>query len=218
MLGVCVDLAEFYRITAPDPKLGPLVEQFRGVKPPRFPSLFETLVNAIACQQVTLTLGIRLLNRLTGTWGPAVHERCSSPHAFPRPRDLALLDPDMLRSLGFSHQKARALVELASAVAGESFHLDEITGLDEEASVARLCKLRGVGRWTAEYMLLRGLGRLQVFPGDDVGARKNLERWLGLAESLDYEGVRRNIAPWKSHGGLIYFHLLLKRLTELGYL
>lgn len=46
----------------------------------------------------------------------------------------------------------------------------------------RLRELRGVGRWTAEYVLLRRLGRLHVFPGDDVGAQKSLARWLGRSD------------------------------------
>jgi DNA-3-methyladenine glycosylase II len=72
--------------------------------------------------------------------------------------------------------------------------------------------LRGVGRWTAEYVLLRGLGRLHVFPGDDVGARNNLQRWLGLLEPLDYEGAQRTLAQWAPFQGLVYFHLLLRSL------
>jgi DNA-3-methyladenine glycosylase II len=75
--------------------------------------------------------------------------------------------------------------------------------------VARLCTLRGVGRWTAEYVLLRGLGRLHVFPGDDVGARNNLQRWLGILEPLDYDGVQRVLARWQPFQGLVYLHLLL---------
>jgi DNA-3-methyladenine glycosylase II len=75
--------------------------------------------------------------------------------------------------------------------------------------------LRGVGRWTAEYALLRGLGRLHVFPGDDVGARNNLQRWLGFLEPLDYEGVRRTLARWAPFQGLVYLHLLLNSL-QLG--
>jgi DNA-3-methyladenine glycosylase II len=73
----------------------------------------------------------------------------------------------------------------------------------------RLRSLRGVGRWTAEYALLRGLGRLHVFPGDDVGARNNLQRWLGLLEPLDYEGVQRVLARWQPFQGFVYLHLLL---------
>jgi DNA-3-methyladenine glycosylase II len=75
-----------------------------------------------------------------------------------------------------------------------------------------------VGRWTAEYVLLRGLGRVRVFPGDDVGARNNLRRWLRLRRTLDYEGVRRVLARWSGHAGLVYFHLLLDRLADAGYL
>jgi DNA-3-methyladenine glycosylase II len=78
--------------------------------------------------------------------------------------------------------------------------------------MARLCALRGVGRWAAEYALLRGLGRLHVFPGDDIGARNNLQRWLGLLEPLDYDGVQRALAKWEPFQGLVYLHLLLRGL------
>jgi DNA-3-methyladenine glycosylase II len=78
--------------------------------------------------------------------------------------------------------------------------------------------LRGVGRWTAEYALLRGLGRLHVFPGDDVGARNNLARWLDCRASLDYEGVRAAVRHWQPYAGLVYFHLLLASLAERGTL
>lgn len=218
MLGLQVNLSQFYQLSARDPKLGELVHRFIGMRPPRFETLFEALVNAFACQQVSLTLGIRLLNRLAETYAPAVQDDESRFHAFPSAEILAEVDPEGLRTIGLSRQKARAIIELASAVAEGRLDLDEISGMDDEAAVAHLRKIRGVGRWTAEYVLLRGLGRLHVFPGDDVGARRNLERWLGLTESLDYEGVHRLIGSWKSHGGLIYFHLLLKRLEEAQYI
>ncbi len=85
-----------------------------------------------------------------------------------------------------------------------------------DAALARLQHVRGVGRWTAKYVLLRGLGRVHIFPGDDVGARNNLQKWLGLTEPLDYDGVARTLKRWQRFGGLIYFHLLLGRLAEAG--
>ncbi|HEX5502097.1 MAG TPA: hypothetical protein VFW96_05710 [Thermomicrobiales bacterium] len=215
ILGTRVDLAGFYAAAADDPRLGPLARRFRGVKPPRLPSVFECLVNAIACQQVTLTLGIRLLNRLAGAYGapgPA-----GTARAFPAPGLLAAAPADDLRSLGFSRNKARAIRDLAAAVAGGDLDLEGLATLDDGAAVARLCALWGIGRWSAEYVLLRGLGRLHVFPGDDVGARNNLCRWLGLAAPLDYAGVREVLAPWARYGGLLYFHLLLDRLAAAGH-
>jgi DNA-3-methyladenine glycosylase II len=78
--------------------------------------------------------------------------------------------------------------------------------------------LHGIGRWSAEYILLRGLGRLHVFPGDDVGARNNLARWLGLKPPLDYDAVGRALSRWQPYAGMVYFHLLLDRLEAAGAL
>jgi len=139
-------------------------------------------------------------------------------HAFPRPEDLVRLGPDELRQLGFSRQKGRAMIELAQTSAHGHADLEGLAALSDEEAVVRLCRLRGVGRWTAEYVLLRGLGRLHIFPGDDVGARNNLQRWLQLADPLDYEAVRRTLSRWHPYGGLIYFHLLLDWLAKAGYM
>jgi DNA-3-methyladenine glycosylase II len=216
LLGLRIDLTAFYAFAARQGRLGPLARRARGMKPPRFASVFESLVNAIACQQVTLTLGIRLLNRLAANYGPAIPE--GDRVAFPRPEDLAGRSPEDLRRLGFSRQKGRAVIELARSITEGSFDPDELAGLSDDEAVARLRGLRGVGRWTAEYALLRGLGRTNIFPGDDIGGRNNLRRWLHLKESLDYEGVQRTLARWQRFGGLIYLHLLLDRLAEAGHL
>src|SRR5450759_5017322 len=118
--------------------------------------------------------------------------------------------------MGFSYQKARYLTGLARAITGKQFNLEEIEMLDDKKAVNRLCSLKGVGRWTAEYFLLRGLGRTHIFPGDDVGARNHLQCWLGLSEPMDYNEVHKVLMRWDGYGGLIYFHLLLKSLTEKG--
>jgi DNA-3-methyladenine glycosylase II len=216
LLGLRVDLTGFYHLASRDAVLAPLVRRFQGMKPPRFPTVFESLLNAIACQQITLTLGIRLLNRMTAAHGPLPAAGESSQRAFPRPEDLAGLSPDTLRELGFSAQKARAMIELSQHVADGILDLEGLATLTNEEAIARLHRLRGVGRWTAEYVLLRGLGRTEVFPGDDVGARNNLRRWLRLAEPLDYAAVRRTLSRWQPYGGLVYFHLLLDRLSLTG--
>jgi DNA-3-methyladenine glycosylase II len=203
----CLD--DFYNAAADDPGLGQLARLFRGLKPPRFPTVFEALINAVACQQVTLSLGIQLLNRLAETCAGSWDVAGDRAYAFPSPDDLAGLKPDEFRALGFSRQKGEAIIELARSVATHRFDLARLEDLDDAAAVARLRTLRGVGRWTAEYVLLRGLGRLHVFPGDDVGARNSLQRWLGLLEPLDYDGVQRVLAKWQPFQGLVYLHLLL---------
>ena len=96
--------------------------------------------------------------------------------------------------------------------------MESLAAEDDAAVRQRLLELRGVGRWTAEYVLLRGLGRLHVFPGDDVGAQKRLARWLGRSRPLDYAGVRRVVERWQPYAGLVYFHLLLDGLSQAGAL
>jgi len=218
LLGLSVDLTVFCQFAGRQPRLGKLVRRFQGMKPPRFATVFECAVNAIACQQVTLTLGIRLLNRLAENYGPAFSASAGVVHAFPRPGDLAGLSPPDLRRLGFSRQKGQAMIDLARSIVAGRLDLEELAELPDDEAAERLRALRGVGRWTAEYVLLRGLGRTHIFPGDDVGGRNNLARWLHRTEPLDYEGVRLALARWRSYGGLIYFHLLLERLETAGYL
>jgi DNA-3-methyladenine glycosylase II len=211
LLGLRIDLTGWYRRAARQGRLGQLAQRFVGMKPPRLLSVFEAVVNAMACQQVTLTLGIRLLNRLAEKYGV-------SGRAFPRPEDLAAATPGALRRLGLSTRKGRAMIELSRAVAAGRLDLEGLAALPDAEAIARLRELRGVGRWTAEYVLLRGLGRLHVFPGDDVGARNNLRRYLNLSGPLDYEGTRSTLDRLKEYGGLIYLHLLLDRLAEAGRL
>jgi DNA-3-methyladenine glycosylase II len=214
LLGLELDLSPFYRHAEADPLLRTLASRFRGLKPPRFPTLFECLVNAIACQQLTLTVGIRLLNRLAEAYGTAPSEGTS--RAFPLPTQLAGLTPETLKPLGFSGAKARSIVELATAISAGTFDPAVIVRLDHGDALAALMRLRGVGRWTAEYALLRGLGRLCIFPGDDVGARNNLARWLDRRGPLDYAGVQAAVRPWQPFAGFVYFHLLLANLAEHG--
>lgn len=218
LLGLRMDLTEFYQFAAHERHLGPLAQRFRGMKPPRFATVFEGVINAMACQQLTLTVGVHLLNRLTMAYSIAVGEGDKTVHAFPRPEDLAGVDPAALRQFGFSRQKGQAMIELAQSVAEGRVDLEGLATLPHDEVIDHLRELRGVGRWTAEYTLLRGLGRVDVFPGDDVGARNNLQRWLHQKNPLDYEGVRRLLARWGGYAGLVYFHLLLDRLGEAGYL
>lgn len=214
MLGLQIDLGDFYRLARGEHRLESLVDAFRGLKPPRFPSVFEAVVNGIACQQLSLTVGIILLGRLSQLCGL---RSASGAHAFPRPRDIASLREGQLRALGFNHNKARALLDVSSAVEG-GFDLEALAELENSAVVERLVALRGIGRWTAEYVLLRGLGRLTMFPGDDVGARTNLARWMKLRKPLDYDRVRRLARRWQPYPGFLYFHLLLQALAESGAL
>ena len=212
LLGTELDLTRFYDLAETDAALGPLAERLRGLRPPRYQSLFEALTNAITCQQITLTAGIRILARLADRCGVSLGDARS----FPQSEQVACLSDEELRGIGYSRQKARAMIELSALAQQECLDGQHVSNLPDEEAVARLRELYGVGRWTAEYALLRGDGRLQIFPGDDVGVRRRLEQWLGLQNKLDYGGVQQALEKWDPYGGLVYLHLLTDSLVESG--
>jgi DNA-3-methyladenine glycosylase II len=217
LLGPYIDLRDWYRVAERDRDLRTLADRFRGMKPPRFPTVFEALVNGFACQQLSLVVGLELLNRLAVVSNVRREVDGHPVYAFPSPHDVARLRPSNCHAIGFSRQKVHALLALARGIARRGLDVEELPDGDVEVR-ARLLELRGVGRWTAEYVLLRGLGRLDVFPGDDVGAQKSLAQWLGRRAPLDYAGVSRAVEKWQPYAGMVYFHLLLAGLSKAGAL
>jgi DNA-3-methyladenine glycosylase II len=109
-LGLGTDLRGFCRLAERDARLQALAQRFR---PSCFPTVFEAVVNAIACQQLSLTVGIHLLNRLAQRYGPAISAPARGLPGFPTPQRLANAAPSALRELGFSRAKARAMTVLA---------------------------------------------------------------------------------------------------------
>jgi DNA-3-methyladenine glycosylase II len=218
LLGTSVDLRDWYRTAEDDPRLEPLAVRFRGMKPPQLLTVFETLLNAFACQQLSLVVGLELLNRLAVVCDVRRGTGVRSHYGFPTPDDVVQHHAADYRAIGFSRQKVDALLTLAQGIHDGRIAVEGLTRYTDAEVCARLCGLRGVGRWTAEYVLLRGLGRLHVFPGDDVGAQKSLARWLGRRAPLDYAGVSKAVAKWQPYAGMVYFHLLLDRLSKAGVL
>jgi DNA-3-methyladenine glycosylase II len=218
MLGCTVDVTPFYALARGDPQLRQLSERFLGLKPPRFPTLFEAFLNAFACQQVSLDVGLLLLNRLAETYGLSYADDQSVSYAFPGPEQLVNASVEPLRTLGWSRQKARAAQELAYLLVEGQLDVSRLETMSNAEVCRLLLPLRGVGRWSAEYILLRGLGRIDTFPGDDVGAQKNLQMLLGLDGKLTYEQVNTVTARWRPYAGFVYFHLLLHRLDQKGLL
>jgi DNA-3-methyladenine glycosylase II len=218
MLGLDVNLQQFYTLAKDnnDKTMMSLGEQFLGVKPPCFPSIFEALVNAIACQQVTLDLGILMLNRLSENFGLPFNGDGKVSYAFPRPRDLLDAPEEDIKHLGFSYRKARAIKELAVTAASEETELATLSERTDREVIEYLLTLRGIGRWSAEYVLLRGLGRVNIFPGDDVGAQNNLKRIFDLDKRPEYLEIKKLTSRWHPFEGLVYFHLLLDKLRMKG--
>lgn len=211
LLGTDVDLAPFARAAVRFPWLGRLAAAARGVKPPRYPTLWETCVNAIVYQQVSIHAAGAILRRVIERYAPPV--TLGTLRLFPFPPAQTLLDADLdeLRGLGLSLNKVLSLRHVAHAlVAGE---LDEaaLGTLSTPDLTAALATHRGIGPWTAALIALRGFGRLDLFPMNDSGAAKSIRELAG--EPVDLEAL---LAALGRQRGMLYYHLLLGRLAARG--
>lgn len=210
MLGLSVDLSGFYETARKDELLAELTSPFIGMRPTRFASLFEALLNAVACQQVSLPSGLQVLNRLSQTFGKQIGQL----HTFPTADALALVEPADIKKVGFSLRKAVTISTIARSIVSGDLELERLNDLSDEQVVSSLTSLPGIGRWSAEYVLLRGMGRLDSFPCDDVGGAAKLQKWLFLKTRPTYSEAKEMLMRWHPYQGMIYFHLLLRSLQD----
>ena len=167
-------------LAAADPVVARMAARFPGIGPVLQPDLLTAVVRAISAQQITLRFAAVLRGRLARRYGhrhevpvpasapgdPAVAEVWSLDAGL-----LARADVADLRELQLSGAKAVAIVAFAGAVAAGRVDLATLAGLPDEEVVARLVEFPGIGRWTAEWLLARTLGRPRVVAGD-LGVRK----------------------------------------------
>jgi methylated-DNA-[protein]-cysteine S-methyltransferase len=183
-----------------DPTLGALIDSvgpFR-MQLKRTSSLFAALVEAIVYQQLTGKAAATIHSRLCALF-PKAHDGPSA--------DQILRAPDAtLRGAGLSRSKVLSLKDLAAKAKGGSIPtLAEAHRLDDAAVIERLTEVRGIGRWTAEMLLMFRLGRADVLPVDDYGIRKGYavafrKRALPDKKELEKRGARwapyRTAASW----------------------
>jgi DNA-3-methyladenine glycosylase II len=122
------------------------------MKPPRFLTVFEALVNGFACQQLSLVVGLELLNRLAVVCDVGRGSGLRSRYGFPTPDDVARHHAGDYRAIGFSRQKVHALLTLALGIHDGGIAVEELERYNDAEVCARLCELRGVGRWTAKTL------------------------------------------------------------------
>jgi len=210
MLGTAHDPARFRRAAAGLPWLGPLAERMRGARGPRYPTLWEAIVNAVVFQAVSLAAASAILLRAIVALEPAVALDRTELRPFPSAERWLEGSDSELRLAGLSGAKITTLRRAAGMLVAGDLTEAELDALDTEAAAARLQRLPGIGPWTAAVILLRGFGRLDTFPGNDSGAARALAM-LGVSPSE----LPAALAALGDERGMLYFHLLLARLERL---
>jgi 3-methyladenine DNA glycosylase/8-oxoguanine DNA glycosylase len=216
ILGLDVDLAPFYVAARQFLPLHLAVEALRGVRPPRFPTLFETLTNVVPFQQVSLAASAAVVGRIVERCGLRLKVDHQVYYAFPRPESVSAMDVSELHLLGLSRAKAATLHDLAMRILSGELREEQLEELSSESVMETLTALPGIGPWSAGLVLLRGLGRMEIFPAGDVGAAKNLSRLLELGRPTSRRDLQPYIERMGSVKGFLYFYALGRRLQEEG--
>ena len=206
-LGVEADIASFHDAAHRIAWLSPLADRMQGVRPPRYASLWEACLNAVIFQQVSLAAASAIMNRLVEL-GPSLER---DGIMLRRPPDLELFDgrhDAPLRAAGLSATKLATLRRVADALSAGSLDDATIERLRSDDAALLLRRIKGIGPWTAAVILLRGFGRLDVFPANDSSVVRNLALLNG-SSAVDMRGVLAALRPQQ---GMLYYHLLLARL------
>jgi DNA-3-methyladenine glycosylase II len=211
MLGIDRDLSNFHRRARAISWLTPLARRMRGLKPPRYPGLFEACANAILFQQISLHAASAIMRRLILALGTPVEFDGVPLIVFPDVQRFLGADDAVFRAAGLSAAKLATLRRAGEAIACGALTEAMLDGRSSADAALVLRGIKGIGPWTATVILLRGIGRLDVFPGGDSGVAANLALVAGggadAAEAAESLGSQR---------GMLYFCLLLARLEARG--
>ncbi len=211
ILGTERDVSEFDRQARAISWLAPLAIRMRGLKPPRYPDLFEACANAIVFQQLSLHAASAIMRRLLLDLGTSVDCEGVALRTFPSAERFLGADDAEIRATGLSTRKAAALRAAGEAVASGALREATLEERSSADAALLLRRIRGIGPWTAAVILLRGLGRLDTFPGNDSSVVANLAlvagRGVEAGPAIERLGQQR---------GMLYFCLLLARLESRG--
>lgn len=195
-----------------DSRVAELATRFPGLRPPMTPDPFETLIGAISAQQVNLTWATTTRRRLIEATSTLHHFGDTEVWRFPTPADVAALEVSDYRAMQFTTRKSEFILDLAEAALAGA--LDDLHQLPNAEVLKRLTAIRGIGRWSAELVLGRCLGRMDVVAAGDLAVRKAVSfTYLGSDTILSEETVREAAAGWGDTANLVA-HLLLETLTE----
>lgn len=169
------------------------------------PNIFETLVDAIVSQQISVKAADAIVARL----------RAATPEGLISPVALEQLDHDALRAVGLSTPKARYIRDLTERVLSGQLRLEDLAQQDDEQVIANLVAVKGIGRWTAEMILIFSLGRPDVLPVDDLGFVEGVREAYGLPARPTRKEMQERGEAWRPYRTFATWYMWgMRRLSQ----
>ncbi len=183
-----------------DPVLGAIIRQHGpcGLARAQREDPFRAIVEAIVWQQLSGKAAATIFDRFLGLF---------PDHRFPTPGDVSAVADAQLRGIGFSRQKIGYLRDLCGRMQAGELPLDRLESMDDEAVIEALTKVKGIGRWTAEMVLMFKLQRADVLPVDDLGIVKAIRKAYGLRKDPTADRIRRIGEKWRPYRSIAAWYL-----------
>ena len=208
ILSISDDLAPFYQAVAGDPILAALTVRLRGVRATVTPTVFEALTDSIIEQQISLKAARRIANRLIRAAGKKLALDGTVYFCYPDPEILAGTPDSTFRSCGLTARKGEYIRDISRLILHGDLDTEGFRKYnDTELVIEELVKIRGIGRWTAELTVLRGLHRPDAFPADDVGVRRFISRYYLGDRKISPAEARSFAGRWGAWKGFAAYYL-----------
>ena len=207
-LGFEADLVGFYERVAADPVLTGIVGAFWGLRPAATETVLEALVMAIAAQQISGAVARVIRDGLMGSYGTYIEADGHQLYAFPAPQALAAAGVESLRAHKLSGRKAEYIHGIAEQTIAGAIDDARLAAMDDESAIAALTSVRGVGRWTAQWVLMGALGRADIFTEGDLALNRAVsELYFGGAPIGERQLAEFAMESWSPYRGLATTYL-----------
>lgn len=202
------DLNEFYQTAGKDPILHKLTNNYDGLRMMCLPDLFEALTWAVMGQQINLTFAYTLKKRFVEQFGESLSYGEHTYWLYPSAERIATLEVEDLRPLQFTGRKAEYIIGIAKTLASGELTKEKLLNMQTPLDMYQaLIHIRGVGAWTADYVLMKSLHHRAAFPTADVGLHNALKNQLGLERKPTIMEIKEIAAPWEGWQAYATFYL-----------
>jgi DNA-3-methyladenine glycosylase II len=209
------DLKYFYNDMFEDRIMSKLTLKLCGLNSPTTPTFFEAIVSSIIEQQISLKAARSIETKMIKEFGNMLQLDDETYYSFPTPETISNLEKEDLRGSGLSFRKAEYVIGLSKKIEENKLNLNELKNKNTSEIINELLKIRGIGVWTAELAVIRGLHRFVALPADDIGLRRVVSHYYNNDKPVSADELRRIAKGWGKWSGLVAFYLVVADIMSI---
>lgn len=210
------NLNSFYQDVKKDHVMHNISQQLYGLKNPTTPTVFESLVDSIVEQQISIKVAHTIEQRLTKKFGETLTIDGNTYFAYPTPQRISDTSISEVQQVGLSVRKAEYIHGASKLIADGKLNLEKMKDQKNPNNIiAELDEIKGIGVWTAELTMLRGMQRLDALPADDFGIRRVISRYYCDGKPIKADEAREIAEAWGRWKGLAAFYLIIAEVKDL---